>query len=461
MRCTFAKLMAMLLMLALVLTGCNLIDVNQVEIINQERAELEKQYAAVLAQYDGGEVTMFEALAPFYENYSYMYQMYSYFGMELTEDDVTGMQEDAVESEVISVAIAREFENRGLTLEKTEEEIQAEVEESYNSTLEYYLDYVEGDTDEEKLAAAELELYREGYTRERLYDMFVADYKAEAVEADVKAEITEVTEEELQAAYDEKVASDEETYSATPTYYEQDAMDETMTICWVPEGYRAVKHVLVIPEDAVLQAVTDARDALETAQDELTGLEDELAALTEETEAADEETRTAEDIQADIDAKTAEIPALETAVADAEAACLESVKDKTDRIYADLEAGIDIDTVMAAYGEDPGMQSEPSMSTGYYVREDSTTWDANFTAGSMALNQVGDYSAEPVISTSGVHIIYYYADVASGAVDLETVREAMTASTLETKQSEHYTDSLTEWYDALGATYSLENWVMG
>ncbi len=456
MRRTFAKLAALLLMLSVALTGCNLIEVNQVEIINQQRAELEELYSAVLAEYDGGTVTVFDAIGPFYDNYSYMAQMYSMFGMEMTEDDFIGMQEEAVESEVINVAIAREFENRGLTLEKSEEEIQAEVDESYNSTLDYYLDMVEGETEEEKVAAAELELYREGYTRERLYDMYVADYRATALEAAVMDEVAEVTEEELKAAYDERVAADEETYTANPTYYEEDAMDETITVCWVPEGYRAVKHVLVIPEETVLQVVTDARNALETAQSELADLEAELAGA-----ADDEEARAADEIQADIDAKTAEIPALETAVADAEAACLESVKDKTDLIYADLTAGKSIDEVMAAYGEDPGMQSEPNMTTGYYVREDSTTWDANFTAGSMALAQVGDYSIEPVISTSGVHIIYYASDVTSGAVDLETVRESLTAQTLETKKAEHYTSCMNEWYQALNATYSMENWVFG
>lgn len=456
MRRTFAKLAALLLMLSVALTGCNLIEVNQVEIINQQRAELEELYSAVLAEYDGGTVTVFDAIGPFYDNYSYTAQMYSYFGMEMTEEDFVGMQEEAVESEVINVAIAREFENRGLTLEKSEEEIQAEVDESYNSTLDYYLDMVEGETEEEKVAAAELELYREGYTRERLYDMYVADYRAAALEAAVMDEVAEVTEEELKAAYDERVAADEETYTANPTYYEEDAMDETITVCWVPEGYRAVKHVLVIPEETVLQAVTDARNALETAQSELADLEAELAGA-----ADDKEARAADEIQADIDAKTAEIPALETAVADAEAACLESVKDKTDLIYADLAAGKSIDEVMAAYGEDPGMQSEPNMTTGYYVREDSTTWDANFTAGSMALAQVGDYSAEPVISTSGVHIIYYASDVTSGAVDLETVRESLMAQTLETKKAEHYTSCMNEWYQALNATYSMENWVFG
>lgn len=455
MRNTFAKLMALLMMLTLVLTGCNLIDVNQLAVIEQQRAEVEEAYSAVLAEYDGGTVTLFDAIGPFYSNYSSTAQMYAMFGMELTEEDIIAMEEQAVESEVIYAALSKEFEARGLTMEKTEEEIMAEAQAEYDEALAYYIDSASGETDEEKKANAELALYSEGYTLDRLYRLYLTDYQAAALQADVEAEITEVSEETLQAAYDEHVAADEETYTANPTYFEEDMMDDTLVVTWVPEGYRSVKHVLVIPEETVLQAVTDARSALETAQTELADLQTEL-----ETAGDDETSRTAEEVQADIDAKTAEIPALETAVADAEAACLASVQEKTDLVYAELTAGKSFDEVMAAYGEDPGMQSEPNMTNGYYVHQDSYVWDANFTAGSMALTAVGEYSAEPVISASGVHIIYYNADVTPGAIPLENVREALTEEALTNLRAEHYQECMNEWYQALNPVYYLDEWAM-
>ena len=55
----------------------------------------------------------------------------------------------------------------------------------------------------------------------------------------------------------------------------------------------------------------------------------------------------------------------------------------------------------------------------------------------MALENVGDYSATPVISTSGVHIIYYYEDVPAGAVPLDEVRDALYDQTLETVSYTH------------------------
>lgn len=537
MRRTFAKLAALMLALTLVLSGCNLVDVDQLALIAQQREEVAETLSTVLVEYDGGTLTAQDVMPVFYSNYSYMSQIYSSMGYEVDTETVNSILEDAVQTELENRVIAAQFEERGLSLSVTEEEIAEEADSAYQTNYEYALEYASGDTDEERAANAELVLFSEGYTPEYMYNMMLSSYQADALQADVEAEVTEVTDEELQAAYDEKVAADEETYTESPTDIESDATDASSVICWRPEGYRAVKHVLVIPEDDVLQAVTDARDAVDTAEEELAVLEEELAALTDD-DAADEETtgaaadettgaagdettdaageattdaaadettdaagdettdaageettgttggaandaassdasdgttdaeatdapRTAEEIQADIDAKVAEIEQLEQAQAEAEAACLASVSDVTDEIYAQLEAGESFDDVMAAYGEDPGMQSEPSMTTGYYVSAESTTWDANFTAGAMALENVGDYSATPVISTSGVHIIYYYEDVPAGAVPLDEVRDALYDQTLETMREEHYTEQLAAWVEALNPVYHLDDWSFG
>ena len=458
MRHSFAKLMALLMALLLLLTGCNLVDVDQVAVIEEQRAEVEKQLSTALVEYDGGTVTEFDVMASFYGNYSYMAQLYSSFGMSIDSEMVNSILQDVVDTELQSRAIAKEFESRGLSLSKTVDEINAEADEAYQSNYDYVYENAEGDTDEVRAANTELTLYQQGYTKEHLREYFMGTYRMEAVEAAVRDEISEVTDEELQAAYEEQVAADESTYTETPT-----KLDGTMTsadalVCWMPEGYRTVKHVLVIPEDEVLQAVTDARKAVDAAKKALEDLGTELDGVNDDEPEEGEEARTAEEIQADIDAKEAELADLEAAAADAESACLESVKDRTDEIYAKLEAGEDFDAVMAEYGEDPGMQSEPSMTSGYYVSADSTQWDANFTAGAMLLEKVGDYSAEPVISTSGVHIIYYNSDVTPGVVPLEDVRDALYEQTLENMKSEHYESELAGWVEALKPVYHMDAW---
>lgn len=458
MKRSFAKLTALLLMLAVVLTGCNLLEKDPAVLVEEEKAKYAEDYATVLAEYDGGKVTKFDIMASFYNQYSQLYQMYAMFGMELDAETMNMLVEDCVNYEVETRVMVAEFDRRGMTLEQPEEEILAEADAAYQSSLEYYMENVEGETEAEKKANAELSLYMEGFTPESLRNYYLNYTKAQALQLALQAEVTEVTDEELQALYELKLAEDEEYYTTSPTMIENDAADGSVAICWKPEGYRTVKHVLAIPEDAVLQAVTDARTALETAEADLEGFRTELDEVKDDEPAEGEVVRTEAEIQADIDAAEAKLPELKSAVADAEAACLASVSEWSDAVYAALAAGEDIDAVMAEYGEDPGMQNEPSMTTGYYVREDSTTWDSNFTAGAMALNAVGEYSAEPVISGSGVHIIYYWSDVTGGPVPFEEVQDTLYNEALEDKAYNHFNTVLEELKAAVNPVYHYEGW---
>ena len=102
------------------------------------------------------------------------------------------------------------------------------------------------------------------------------------------------------------------------------------------------------------------------------------------------------------------------------------------------------------------MQNEPTKTRGYYVSSASTTWDQHFTDGAMALENVGDVSEKPVISSSGVHIIRYESDVTPGAVALEDIHDALYDQTLEEKKSEHFDSELDAWVEALKPEYHLE-----
>ena len=88
-----------------------------------------------------------------------------------------------------------------------------------------------------------------------------------------------MTDDELKAAYDEKVTSDEESYATAHGSFESAMSSDDDVVCWMPEGYRTVKHILVIPESDVLSAVSTARSELTTAQNELSDLREELDAL--------------------------------------------------------------------------------------------------------------------------------------------------------------------------------------
>lgn len=495
MRHTIVKLTGLLMVLALTLTGCNLIGIDPMMQLDEDFAKLDKDYAAVVAEYDGGTVTKGEVLGRFASMYSYYAQMYSMFGMNMTNDVVDGIKQQSAEGAIEAVAVQKELEKRGLSLSEDKlAEVQKTADENYKSAFDSFYAHAEG-KGEVKDRQTEYDMYQNGYSKELFYQTQLDEANHALLEENVEAEISELTDEELQEAYDEQVAGDQDLYGEDVSAFESamaSSDEDDALIAWMPDGYRTVKHILVKPADDVLSAVTDARTALsdaesaladfetelsdlnddddeETADDEAVEGEDEAEEEAEEDEAeedeAEEETaepetteapRTAEEIQADIDKARADVDAAKKTVADAEAACLESVKEKTDEIYAKIEAGEDFESLIAEYGEDPGMQNEPTATRGYYVTAAQGNWDKNFNDASMALENVGDVTMPPVISTSGVHIIKYMSDVTGGAVPLEEIRDKLYETTLATRKEDHFDETLTSLIEALNPVYHME-----
>ena len=453
MQKTIVKLAALLFALTLLLTGCNLIAVDKVQIVADEQAKLAKEMSAVVAEYDGGSITEFDAYYPFTQTYS----MYSYQGISPTMEDMAMLQQSTVESLVEEAAVARQFEERGLEFTETEEELRAESDQIYQYYFDSYVGSVEGDSDEEISARTDLMLYGAGISRERLYEMTLAEHREEAVRESVYAEVT-VDEDAVRAEYETRLAAAKDTYSEDLGAFGSTA-NNGGTVYYVPEGYRSVKHILVAPDQELLDAMNNARTALSTAKNQLETFRQELDTLNDDEPEEGVEHRTAEEIQADIDAQETLIPELEQQAADAEQAVLDALKPTLDEIYGKLDAGESFDSVMAEYGTDPGMKEDAKTAeTGYYICADSTDMVPEFTNGAMLLENPGDWSSEPVLSSYGAHILYYNADVPSGDVPFEEVSEKLSAELLRTAQSEFYLSEKEAWVEALHPVYHLENW---
>ena len=463
MNAKIAKVLGLVLVLALVLSGCNLIEVDADMQADEDIAKLDKQFSKVVASYDGGEVTANDVMGEFTNNYSQTYYLYQYyFGYSMTADEVHSLMEESIDQHVRNAIVAEHFDE---TMELSAEEL-AEVEtlaqESFETAQTGALDAAEGKTDKEKQANTRVLLKQEGLTYDSIYANQLVSAKVTKMEQSLRDAVTEVSDEDLQAAYDAKVAEQQESYTDGSSF-ESDMSGDSAIVCWMPEGYRTVKHILVIPEDELMSTYKTAVSDLSSAQSTLEGYQAELAALNDDD--ATEGARTAEEIQADIDAAEASVASAQSAVETAAQACLDSVKDKTDEIYARLEAGEDFEALIAEYGEDPGMQNEPTSSRGYYVSAASTNWEVNFRDAAMALENVGDYTTEPVLSGSGVHIIRYESDVTAGPVALDEVREALYAETLTELQEANVTDTIEAWVaernvsidaDAFEAAYTGE-----
>ena len=119
-----------------------------------------------------------------------------------------------------------------------------------------------------------------------------------------------------------------------------------------------------------------------------------------------------------------------SAQGDTEAEKLASVEEKTDEIYARLEAGEAFESLIAEYGEDSAFDDPEFARTGYQVHPDSVLWEESFVQAvfSDALARPGDVS-QPLVFGDNVHILYYLADVEAGAVALtDDLREALRAA---------------------------------
>ena len=134
---------------------------------------------------------------------------------------------------------------------------------------------------------------------------------------------------------------------------------------------------------------------------------------------------------------------METARAD----CIAAVQDTLDEIQARLAAGEDFEALIAEYGQDPGMED----SDGYYVAEGAINWVPEFTDASMALANVGDVS-EPVVSSSGVHLIRSMSDVTPGAMSEEDAHDYLVEVVTANKKNETFQEALNQWITDYGFT---------
>ena len=453
MKATFAKVLGLTLVLALVLSGCNLIEIDAKMQADEDIAEIDKAYSTVVATYDGGEITVGETLGDFNSMYNEMYYMYSYFGIPMGHEQEHAIIEDTLTQHVRSEVAAAHYDAEHSLSQEELDEAAASAQANYDANLEYAMESAEGDNDNQRAENARVMMYAAGMDYDTLYANAVLNAKHAAMEELLRDEITELTDEELQAAYDEKVAEQQESYT-DGTSFESAMSGGNEIVCWRPDGYRAVKHILVRPSDETMSAYSTAASALSSAQYVLDSLNDELDAANDD-EAVEGE-RTPEEIQADIEEAQIELENCENDVADAAQACLDEVQDVTDEIYGRLEAGESFEDLIAEYGEDPGMQNEPTMTSGYYVSSESTAWEVNFRDAAMALNQVGDYTAEPVVSGSGVHIIQYTADVLGGEVGLDEVRDALYEEALENAKAAHATETIDAWVEEVNPVYYVD-----
>lgn len=387
--------------------------------------------------------------------YDALAQQYASYGIDLAQ---YGM-EDSVKTDLVTSAVQEGVQldkAAELGLDQLDEETQlnfaTSADETFQQYVDYYISYFYPDAEEktdEMVAEAEAYWAQNGMNRDDILDSLRKNYLLDAVH-DYAIKDVEITDEDVQAEYEKLIAANQESYQNDRTYTSD--RNSGVPIAWNPEGYRAVKHVLIKFTDEQSQRYSELKsqlDSLETEKEALLNPDettDENADAAADADAeAPAEQRTQEEIDADIAACTAEMEALYA-----------ELMPKAEQVIADFDGGKSFEDLIAEYNEDPGMNSEPIASQGYAVSANSTTYDSAFTEGAMSIEQLGGISG-PVQGSYGIYVIYYMADIPAGEVALDEIREGVAQDALEDKQTETYNAQLDAWVAEANVEYHLDN----
>ncbi len=351
------------------------------------KSEIQDEYDQMLSQY-----------VAYYAQYGYSVDEYD------TELQASVAQE-TVQTK-LSTSIVRHYaaQNGYELTEEKKTELAAQVKTALDNTREYLESYLSasGFTGDELNAAVEEQMAQAGYTEETLMDSAelndVLNFLYERATADVT-----VTEDEVKAAFDEKVAKQKESYASVDAFV-NDYVNES-EILYTPENVRLMECIFVASVEG--EATEDEATADEATADEAT---------------ADEATADEATVSEATAGEAADIASL-TGYAKAKA------------IAAAIAGGADFEETMKAYTEDGS--TEEQMLRGYPVAENSTTYGEAFMAGAMALEHVGDVS-DVIVTDYGYFILRYAKDLESGEADFEARKEIETEETLTNKKNDAY-----------------------
>ena len=356
----------------------------------------------VLFTFDGEEITLSQV----------DYALYSMYQNGYVED--ASDYDSAIQALIQNKVILAKIAELGLDQFTAEEEaaLMADAEAEWQEALDLYVSYFLAEDTPEARAACyeEAELYYAmyGYDVNALFESYKTDAAYDKLEQYIlETNPITVSDEEITATFREFAESDQQMYEGNIFYYEYYVLYYGYDSWYIPDGYRGIIHILLNVDEELLTAYSDAQ-------------------------ALYEETPTDEN-KAAVDA--------------AKAAILASKQDVIDEIYARLEKGEAFTALIAAYGEDPGMENEVNLNNGYQVHPESVVWDPAFVEGAFSekMQQPGDVS-DPVIGSYGIHILYYLRDIPGGIVPLDTEIYDYIKTELENLQENSVLSAMvTEW----------------
>ena len=442
-------LLAMLLALTLLLSGCALIVKdeavdNATEIIRMGDQVITKDKVKAEVQ------NQLDSMA-------YYYSLYGSSFDATSAENIAAAQEEAVNALKEDLALTAKAAELGLDQLTAEEEEKAKTsaQESYDSALDYVKTNMLQDSGlegEELDKAAADKLTELGVS----LDAYIESAKKTTIDDKLREYAIKdvaVTDEEIKAEYDSRVEKDKETYGENAGSWATAANNGT-TLYYTPAGVRRVKQILTKFKDEDQTAIDDAKKAQTDANTAVTAANAKISAAQEtlDTEGITEEIKT--EAEADLKAANEELEKANTdldaankAVEDATNKAFENIAADADEILQQLKDGEDWQKLMDEKNQDPGMKSNEK---GYAVASGMTSFDSAFVDAAMALAKPGDVSDKIKGTSYGYYIIRYDSDEAEGAVSLDDVKETISSALLSTKQNEAYNAAKEQWVEEAG-----------
>lgn len=470
---TWRKLAALLLAALMMVSGLAAAEGTEAAVVADLTAEATEtaETAAepvLLASVNGEEI--WSNNASMQELISYYTDYYASYGYDASAPDIQAyLQAAGLQWAIESVLYRQKAAELNVT-DMTEEQkaaLEAEAREDWEMAVESYAQSQGGLTEEsteEEKAAARLQAlaYIEsnfGYTEESYIQEYVEGSREPQLRTNVQKAVLgdiEVTEEEITNHFNELVEEDKANYGDNIPMYEYYTQYMGTDSYYRPEGYRGITHILLDVDAELMEKYTTLAARLEEQQ------EAAAAEATEEPAEGETALEAAAEATAEPAAETTAEPeptaepVTQEMVDEAKKAILDSVQAQVDEIMAKYQAGTPFGDLIAEYGTDPGMTTEPNKTDGYPVHAESILWDPAFTAGAMALKQIGDVS-EPILGTNGVHLLHYTRDIPGGAVELtEEIRELLKTELQQEKENEAVNAMVTEWVKAAEIIYTNE-----
>ena len=373
--------------------------------------------SVVLAEYDGGQLLSTDVIPVF--NDQLAAQIFAGYSAEEVSESVL---QSVLSSMVGERLVAQKAKEMGLDAVTDEDmqNIRAKADEAYRARIAYYAPFVKKDGMSQSQIDAAAEAYMketEGATRESILEELMRQLPIEKYKEAITADVT-LSDDEVSAYYQERLADQKASYDEYPEEYEYAHIDGT-TILYNPEGYRAVRNLLL--------PFADSAQAEEAAS-----LLSQIAALNPE--------KDAEEIRG-LEAKLEPL--------------YKPMEDIAAKIGDRLKAGESFLSLMDEYGQDELMQSEPLRTEGYYISDKSFLFSTEFIEGTMILERPGQVSTT-LRSTAGLHMSEYVRDVPPGEVPLSDVFEAVKAEALDLRKNTYYEERVADLLDGANVKYYPE-----